>query len=309
MTALVSIFCFPHELDELDRILTSVISDIGIQTDIGFWTFDITLCVSNEMVDWDRSSIPLSYFTRRFNRLRKLFAPLSINLSISESINGCVAHRRKCIQTYQNCDYFIWLDPDIVFEPGIFQSFEHAMKLATDKQGYCIITPEIVRIWDSTWDCLVNENFIEKPLNYQTTNNPFVDCGVKGKLTLEEVHNKSEGQPRFKFAGGWFTCIPGELLRLIGIPDLFSPYGLEDTFIMWVAEHLVRSGQLDIQQYKIKNLVVCENYKYRNYTHYTDHMTLIDQRGKFLAQTREVFNAEVQGAVNRILKKEEARPQ
>ena len=37
---------------------------------------------------------------------------------------------------------------------------------------------------------------------------------------------------------------------------------------MVAAEKLVQTKQLDIQQFKLKNVVVCENYKYRDNNHY-----------------------------------------
>jgi hypothetical protein len=33
---------------------------------------------------------------------------------------------------------------------------------------------------------------------------------------------------------------------------------------MWAAEKLMTTTDIEIHQFKIKNLVICENYKYRN---------------------------------------------
>ena len=79
-----------------------------------------------------------------------------------------------------------------------------------------------------------------------------------------------------KFAGGWFTCISKKLLDKITVPDSLGHYGLEDTFIMWGSEKL-RIGQ----QFKIKNLVVCENYRYRNNKHLSEFILSIDRREEF----------------------------
>ena len=43
------------------------------------------------------------------------------------------------------------------------------MKSTNELYPNSIITPEIVKIWDDTWDCIVNENFIDKKVNYQKT--------------------------------------------------------------------------------------------------------------------------------------------
>ena len=61
-----------------------------------------------------------------------------------------------------------------------------------------------------------------------------------------------------------------KLLDRITIPDSLGHYGLEDTFIMWGSEKL-KIGQ----QFKIKNLVVCENYKYRDNKHLSQFIEVL----------------------------------
>jgi hypothetical protein len=50
----------------------------------------------------------------------------------------------------------------------------------------------------------------------------------------------------------------------------------------------------DIQQFKIKNLVVCENYKYRNNSHYINNMSVYDRREEFKKLGFDSFNAELE---------------
>jgi hypothetical protein len=63
---------------------------------------------------------------------------------------------------------------------------------------------------------------------------------------------------------------------------------------MWGAEKLMKTTDINIQQYKIKNLVVCENYKYRNNTHYIGNMSILDRREEFKKIAEENFNEELQ---------------
>ena len=62
---------------------------------------------------------------------------------------------------------------------------------------------------------------------------------------------------------------------------------------MVACEKLVRMGE-DIQQFKIKNLVVCENYKYRNNSHYINNMSVYDRREEFKKLGFDSFNAELE---------------
>ena len=54
------------------------------------------------------------------------------------------------------------------------------MKSTNELLPNSIITPEIVKIWDDTWDCIVNENFLDKKVNYQKNNDPYKDSGEQG---------------------------------------------------------------------------------------------------------------------------------
>ena len=167
--------------------------------------------------------------------------------------------------------------------------YEKLRKNCYKDYPHSVVSPEIVKVWDNTWDCLVNEQFLNEPLDYQKTNDPYLDCGIKGDIGIETINNNIPNQPRMKFAGGWFTCISKKLLDKITVPDSLGHYGLEDTFIMWGSEKL-RIGQ----QFKIKNLVVCENYKYRDNKHLSKFIASIDRREEFKQIAHKNFPLEIE---------------
>jgi hypothetical protein len=167
------------------------------------------------------------------------------------------------------------------------------MQPVWDITPHGIITPEFVRIWDETWDCLVNENFINEKVGYEKLADPYECSGIKGDVGIEKVDYTDSPLSRFKFAGGWFTCISGRLLRKIGIPESFGHYGYEDSFIMVASEKLMREGKEDIQQFKLKNVVVCENYKYRNNNHYLNNISAYDRREQFKKMAFQNFEPEL----------------
>ena len=78
-----------------------------------------------------------------------------------------------------------------------------------------------------------------------------------------------------------------KLLDRITMPDSLGQYGLEDTFIMWGSE------KLRIGQFKIKNLVVCENYKYRDNKHLSIYKS-IDRREEFKQIAIKNFPLEIE---------------
>ena len=283
----------PYEIDELENTLNQLrraqyYSPKGID-----WNLDVTLCTSGEMVDWNKSSINKKYFVDKFLKLSYHTDWCVKTFQVSEEILGCVSQRRFSLNKHNDADYFIWLDTDIIFEERTLSYIVSSIQGINKDYPLSVITPEIVKIWDNTWDCLVNEEFLDKPINYQKTNDPYKDSGIKGEISIESVNNVNSPQSRFKFAGGWMTCLSAELVRKIGVPDGLGHYGYEDTFIMIVSELLTRSNTINIQQLKIKNLVVCENYKYRDNSFYKSFLSVNDKRQEYLEVSENFAETEI----------------
>jgi hypothetical protein len=293
MRIVISIFALPHEIDELENTLTQLRKASYYLNKTNEWVLDVTMCLADDMVDWKQSSLPKQFFIDKMLKLSTSVDWCAKYFQIDDNIKGCVSQRKHTLIHQDTADFYIWLDTDIIFDERTLVYFENILPMVSEQTNYSILTPEIVRIWDSTWDCLVNENYVTKSLNYHKTNDPYSDSGIKGEISLEPVSNSFPNQPRFKFAGGWFTCLSGDLLRKVGIPKSFSHYGYEDTFVMWGAEKLMKTTDINIQQYKIKNLVVCENYKYRNNTHYISNISILDRREEFKKIAEENFNEEL----------------
>jgi hypothetical protein len=297
MRIVISIFCLPYEIDELENTLNQLKRASYYLSGKNEWVVDVTVSLSDNLINWNKSSIPKSYFEDKLLKLSAQTDWCAKNFQTSTEINGCVSQRRFSLNKNTDADYFIWLDTDIVFEERTLSYLENTMEAIKNVTPYSIITPEIVKVWDTTWDCLVNENFLDKPLDYQKTNDPYKDSGIKGDVTVESVRNNFQNQPRFKFAGGWMTCLSGDLVRRIGVPESFGHYGYEDTFIMWGSEKLVKTQQLDIQQFKLKNLVVCENYKYRSNYHYLNNLSAYDRREEYKKISEQAAQLELQKLV------------
>jgi len=293
MRIVISIFALPYEIDELEKTLFQLKRSSQYLSDDIEWVLDVTMCTADDMVNWKKSSIPKSFFVDKLLKMSFQTDWCAKYFQTSDEIKGCVSQRRETLEKHEDADYFIWLDTDIIFDEKTLGYIEQTMRSIRNDYPYSVITPEIVKVWDNSWDCLVNENFIDKPLDYQKTNDPFVDCGIKGDITVESVVNTFGNEPRLKFAGGWFTCISGDLLRKIGVPESFGHYGYEDTFIMWASEKLIQTQSLDIHQFKIKNLVVCENYKFRSFKEYLDNLTVYDRREEFKQLAQSNFKEEL----------------
>ena len=293
MKVVISIFCLPYEIDDLENTLNQLKkASYYIDKKID-WYLDVTMCLADDMVNWNKSSLPKKFFEDKLLKLLSITDWCTKNIQTSTEIKGCVSQRRYSLEKHREADYFIWLDTDIIFDERTLFYIEQSIKGTNKDYLQTIITPEIVRVWDNTWDCIVNEQFLDKPLEYQKTNDPYKDSGIKGDISIVPVNNSNSPQSRFKFAGGWFTCISGKLLNRIGVPDSFAHYGYEDTFLMVGSEKLVREQNEEIHQFKIKNLVVCENYKYRGHYHYLNSLSVYDRREEFKKISHDNFLPEL----------------
>ena len=293
MKIVFTTFILPHEIDDLERIL------VGLKKASKFinennYQFNVSMGISDYLVNWENSKINKEFFIEKFNSLKLLTDWTSNSIfQIREDILGCVSSRRTTYLETPDATHFVWLDTDIVFEEQILFYLENAI-IGIEEEGIdeYVLTPEIVKIWDNTWDCLVNKNYLDKPINYHKTNDPYMDCGVYGDITLELVKNNVLGQPSTKFAGGWFTCISKKLLDNTGIPESFGHYGVEDTFIMWVSDRLNKNGK-NIYQFKLVNYIVCEDYIYRNRDYYLNNIKLINRKDEFRKIAESNFNNEL----------------
>jgi len=293
MKIVITSFVMPHELGDLERVLIEL-NKSSKYVDGSNYEICISMGLSDYLINWETSLVSKDFFIHKFNKLKKLTDWCSNStFQIREDIMGALQAKRITHLEFKDATHFIWLDTDIIFDEMGLVHLENAAKtIESQNITKYIITPEVVKYWDTTWDCIVNENFLEKELDYCKTCNPFTDSGVKGDISIETVNNNVNGQPRFKFGAGWLVMLSKELLDRIPLPESMGAYGPDDTFLMWGMEKLVRRGE-PIYQFKLKNYVVCENFFYRNQSEYTYLIDRIDRKDEFLKVAHTAFKPEL----------------
>ena len=293
MKIVITSFVMPHELDDLERVLIELNrSSKYINGDN--YEFSISMSVSDYLINWDESLVDKDFFIHKFNKLKKLTDWASNStFQIREEIMGALQAKRFTHEEFTHATHFIWLDTDIVFDERGLAYLENGINTieSNDIKKY-IITPEVVKYWDTTWDCVVNENYLDKELDYCKTCNPFTESGVKGDISVESVSNNVYGQPQFKFGAGWLVVVSKELLDTVPLPEAMGAYGPDDTFLMWGMEKLKQRGE-DIYQFKLKNYVVCENFYYRNQSEYDLLIKRINRKDEFLKIAHGAFKSEL----------------
>tara|TARA_Y100000593_G_scaffold74585_1_gene137364 strand:- start:3648 stop:4613 length:966 start_codon:yes stop_codon:yes gene_type:complete len=260
----ISIFLFPWELDSfqdaVDRLKLAAtylydIKDFNV-------IVDVTMNISDKVIDWDESKVEKEFFINSFNNICKkldYFITTEYNIDETTEIMGCVDKRRESIQKSNDNDFIIWLDTDIFFPTNIL--YYMILCLREIKNDYVVLSPQLVKLWDTSWDIMTNDLFLADDIEKRRApgNEPFrLDRINRQWETNGEIGLKKMPKDYYKFSGGWFNLFSAKLLKLIGIPETFGSYGLEDTFVMHIMHMKNWPKEIDFnpQQYLLENVVV-----------------------------------------------------
>jgi hypothetical protein len=303
----VVIHCLPREIDQLERICNSLRENYYMVKDKIDVILDVTLNLNTQFTNWEQSKLPKEFFVEKFNNINK-FNDWSHNLFEIDENNKCLGindKRRNSINDNTQADYLMYLDLDVFFP---FVSFVPLVQLLDDIENeYSIITMETVKLWDSSWEGLVNKRFKTHDNEFFKTVEPFqvnklaFDSLVEGSLDFRV-------NTPIKFGGGWFNIFSKNLLKFINIPTSLGPYGLDDTFVMF-ASNLMAEKQYDIKQYILEGLVCIENnkytlYDYNPYENFIDDLSFKNRGREFKQEYRENsqtnFNKELNKFANKI---------
>jgi hypothetical protein len=292
MKKIITIFILPHEID-LYRDLMERISNDLVKYDLTEFWVDSTLCVNEEMVNWEKSQVSKQQVIDWFNEVN-IDLPGDFTIDFDGDVMGCVDKRRESTPTkYPEAVSFTWLDADILFPEGSLYIINEAVSnLGGD--GF-ILTPQYPKMWDESWDILVHPNYKNTPYNYMEfeSYNPELYYGIFGEVSLIPLPSKL-----FKFGGGHLTTISSKILDLIPIPKSFGSYGEEDTFIMQMCSLFTQ--KYNFTQYIINNLVYSQ--KNRDHLDRRKDIDLKDRRKEFRQIALNNFPNEVSLLYNKIFK-------
>lgn len=286
----ILIHTLPQEIDELNQTLVSLKrSSFYLSKED---KIKVTVMLNLNLIDWENSKISKDYFISRFNNLKSLTESWSeANFIIEDSNNilGNFSFHRKMYQE-TNSDFVINIDTDVIFSETLLANLVNSSKVINSDSF--IITPEISKLWDNSWDILVNQKYIQLlPSQNYIVEDPYTDVLNNSESYLDEISS-------FKFAMGWFTLFNKKLLDNIKLPESMGHYGPDDTFIMICAD-ICKSKGLDISQFVLRNEIIRENIVYRSKI-YNDFLSVIDRKDEFRQIAQNNFNKEIQIFLNNI---------
>ena len=291
----ISIHISPYEIDNYQTFIHQLRRNLNhVEDEIIFTPY---LNLSKYFYNWEDSTLNPFYFVNRFNELNDIvreYCVLDDHVNFNEKILGAFSYKTMFLNEYKDeVDAFIWFDSDMIFPDNTI-----AMLIASHKSSetkYCIVTPQIHRLWDTTWDVLVNKDYINIPASHD---NYFGFDGYSLYKRNDEDIFLDTNKQRFKFASGWCNLLSSELFRdLIDFTYDLGHYGPDDTFIMNLLDHYKFNKGKDINQYILRNVVVTENYKH-SLNQYKSYITKNDK-----IKTKEEFTDETNQAVGKRLNK------
>jgi len=290
MLTQIVIHLLPHEIDWFEWQIKQLKQGSYYLEKEDNIIIDVTLNLN--LIDWSQSQLPKQFFIDKFKQIEKLCDWCQTQFIVDQENKclGCDDKRREAIRSTQ-ADNILYLDCDLIFEPGLLWHMIGSAKLIENE--YYIISPQTVRMWDSSWDNLVNQKYLTTPASMETyyNNDPFkVIMDHQSDLNLKPIN-------QFKFGGGWFNLLSTKLLQLTDMPDSFGPYGVDDTYVM-ICCNIMKQKGYDIQQYVLKNSIIIENFKYR-WNPYKDYLSLIDKQIEFRQIAESNLSKEIQNFISK----------
>jgi len=279
----VLIHIMPYEIDQLEILLTQLKHNSKFLTEEDTILVDVLLNLN--LIDWNNSVFPKSYFIDKLSqleRLTKTWAITNFNANDDQTILGCVSHRREAIK-YTTSKALLTIDADIVI--SIYLLFHILSSIKVIENPYYILTPQISPLWDDSWKVLVHSSYHNEPVgNIFKFRDPYKYSNCFGDVSIQPINT-------FKFGGGLATVISSKLAKIVNIPKELGHYGLEDTYMMYCFEMLKQNGT-DIIQYVLENEVVVEDNLFR-FNPYKNYLKIIDKREEFKKISQENFQNEL----------------
>jgi hypothetical protein len=234
-----------HSFTQLKKSLYYIPEDIEI-------TIETDLNLSSYVVNWDDSKLSKEFFIERYDSISTLLSGYKHNKKTydGDRFYGHLDTQKSAIQS--DIDYYITLYPDVLFDEKLLAYYCEAIKSIENK--YFIITSQITKLWDSSWDIITNPLYQNIPYEQWQQKDCF-DIVFDQTNTDQDI--KLTPIPTSKYAG-WIDLVnKATYEELIPVWDEWEGYGAWDFYGMIVTDNFKRLGG-DFQQYLLEGQTIVE---------------------------------------------------
>jgi len=214
---------------------------------------DSVLNLSDKLIDWEQTKLPKDFFIQKYENISILLNDYIHNPKI---IEGDILYGHLDLQKsamHETVDYYITICPDMYFHEHLL---EYIIQAATTiKNEYFVITPQICRMWDESWEILTHPKFAIGPhYGWEHTTDIF-DVDYFIKTTSDTVKLTPINQEKW---AGWFDLYSKSYYeKLAPVQEDWVGYGGWDYYGL-VVSTIAKQHGYDFQQYRLDNQIIFE---------------------------------------------------
>jgi hypothetical protein len=235
-------------------------------------TIETVLNLSSYIINWDDSKLPKQFFIDKYNEISNLLIDYN-HIKRTYDGNELYGHlnlQKEC--TSSEIDYYIGVCPDMYFSEHLLAYMIEGAK--SIKNEYFIITPQISKLWDNSWDVLVNPIYNNIPYGNRLNSFEIINNqdNLNQEISLQPINC-------FKYAG-WFDLYSKSYVEdLAPIWDEWKGKGGWDTYSMNVSSYF-KQIRGDVQQYVLEGQTIyrlsyCKNFEnFSLYSYYKNNIKL-----------------------------------
>ena len=216
-------------------------------------TINSALNLSSFLINWDESKLPKEYFIEKYKTLSILLKDYNHIPFIYDGneLWGHLDLQRDVIKN--DSDYYISICPDMYFSEHLLSYLVQAAQSIKNK--YFVLTPQICRMWDESWEILTHDKYKIGPhYGWEKTVDIY---DVDNYLHTENDEISITPINQLKWAG-WFDLYSKDFYEnLVNIPEEWHGYGAWDYYGIVIAHYAKQKGY-DFQQYRLDGQIIFE---------------------------------------------------
>jgi hypothetical protein len=214
---------------------------------------DVRLNLTSYLIDWDKSKLPKEFFINKFLQLINIVKDTyEVNYEIYEG-NELYGHldQQKDIKDITT-DFYISICPDMYFSEHVLALLINSSKQIKNK--YFVLTTEIHKMWDHTWDEITNQEYMDVPYNKWNQADIY---NIRANIKSQEKDITLEPTQRSKWAGWCDLYNKAMYEELCPLQDEWKGYGPYDWYSLMLTEFVKQKG-VDFQQYVLRGQTAFE---------------------------------------------------
>lgn len=281
----------PLELELFERFISYYKDTFNYLDNEDDVTMYATLNLNPKLTDWDKSEIQPQWFIDKFTELMSGIKS-KLQIVVDDSMWGTTQQKREVIEL--DYDQFVFVDPDIAVHPT---QLKLQLMAAKELSGPFIISPNIPRWWDTSWDILVHPNMVSSDLHQFKKPEIWDGCFNQNPNTVSlRLLNT------FKFGCGMHTLYSKEFWKMVGIPTDFGGYGSEDTYAMF-ASVIARKNNIDVRQYVLDGMYITEDSNQKRKPSYSDKLKVFNRKVDGKQHSHSIMKVELEKFKKSLLNK------